>query len=130
MDYVVCLCRKKPKHYTGHNPAGAMAILLLILLGLLATLSGIMVNEEMNYPGLEEIHDISSNAMLAIVFVHIFGVIVSSFLHRENLIGAMISGCKPNCERDTIDQSYRWLGVILVSLVALFWIWSFKDKIL
>lgn len=128
MDYVACLCRKKPKHYAGHNPAGAMAILLLILLGLLVTLSGIMVNEEMNYPGLEEIHDISSNAMLAIVFVHIFGVIISSFLHRENLIGAMISGCKPNYERETIDQPYRWLGVTLVSLVALFWIWSFKDK--
>lgn len=83
----------------------------------------------MNYPGLEEIHDISSNVMLATVFVHITGVIISSLLHRENLIGAMISGCKPNCERDSIDQTYRWLGLTLAVFVSLFWIWSYKDKI-
>lgn len=129
MDYVVCLCRNNTKHYAGHNPAGAIAIFALIVLGILVTVSGIMVNEEMNYPGLEEIHDISSNVMLATVFVHITGVIISSLLHRENLIGAMISGCKPNCERDSIDQTYRWLGFTLVAFVSLFWIWSYKDKI-
>lgn len=130
LDYVACLCRNKTKHYAGHNPAGAIAIFLLIALGLLVTVSGIMVNEEINYPGIDEIHEISSNTMLALVLIHIAGVIISSLLHRENLIGAMISGCKPNCEGETISRNHLWLGVTMVLLTALFWIWSFKEKIL
>jgi len=129
MDYLVCLCRNNTKNYAGHNPAGAIAIFSLILLGLLVTVSGIMVNEEINYPGIDDIHDISSNVMLAVVFVHITGVIVSSILHRQNLIGAMISGCKANCEREAISQRHRGLGIFLGVLVALFWIWSFKDTL-
>lgn len=130
MDYVVCLCRNKTKHYAGHNPAGAVSIFLLLALGLLVTISGIMVNEEINYPGIDGIHEISSNTMLALVLIHITGVIISSLLHRENLIGAMISGCKPNCEGETISRNFVWLGVTMVLLTALFWIWSFKEKIL
>ena len=106
------------------------SIFLLLALGLLVTISGIMVNEEINYPGIDGIHEISSNTMLALVLIHITGVIISSLLHRENLIGAMISGCKPNCEGETISRNFVWLGVTMVLLTALFWIWSFKEKIL
>jgi cytochrome b len=130
VEYMVCLCTKKTRHYTGHNPAGAVAIFLLLLLGLLVTVSGVMISDEISFPGIEEIHEISSKSMLVIVLIHISGVFVSSFLHRENLIRAMINGCKPNCEGETIGQTYRWLGVAMGLCVILFWTWSFKDKIL
>ncbi len=42
----------------------------------------------------EEIHEASSNFMLFLIFLHIASVAVSSYLHKENLVKAMITGTK------------------------------------
>ena len=42
----------------------------------------------------EEVHEISANFTLLLIFMHIMGVIVSSRLHKENLVKAMITGKK------------------------------------
>ncbi len=42
----------------------------------------------------EEIHEISANLMLLLIFLHIAGVIVSGRLHDENLVKAMFTGKK------------------------------------
>jgi len=42
----------------------------------------------------EEIHEVSSNLMLLLVFLHIAGVIVSARLHDERLVKAMFTGKK------------------------------------
>ena len=43
----------------------------------------------------EETHEVLVNVMLGLVIIHVLGVVVSSRLHRENLVRAMISGRKP-----------------------------------
>ncbi|MEQ1620714.1 MAG: cytochrome b/b6 domain-containing protein [Methylococcales bacterium] len=42
----------------------------------------------------EEIHEASTNIMLALIALHILGVIISSILHKEKLVKAMITGKK------------------------------------
>ena len=42
----------------------------------------------------EEIHEVSTNITLLLIFLHIAGVLVSSKLHNENLMKAMITGKK------------------------------------
>jgi cytochrome b len=43
---------------------------------------------------MEGLHEVASNGMMVVVAIHIAGVIVSSWLHRENLVKAMVTGWK------------------------------------
>lgn len=43
----------------------------------------------------EEIHEASTNFMLLLIGFHVFGVVLSSKLHGENLVKAMLTGKKP-----------------------------------
>jgi len=109
--------RFKAKRYIGHNPAGGAMILLMIVSLLLTTITGIVVYgaEEQAGPlasfftqshsfwgeAFEEIHDFFANFTLFLVFIHVVGVIIESFIHRENLVKSMIDGIKRS------DNSYE-----------------------
>jgi len=94
VDYVKSLIAGKPQHHVGHNPAGAVAIFLLLGFGIVAAASGWATYESLGGHLMEELHEGASNGMMAIVVIHIAGVIVSSWLHHENLVLAMITGWK------------------------------------
>ncbi|MCF8150904.1 MAG: cytochrome b/b6 domain-containing protein [Burkholderiaceae bacterium] len=101
IDYLKSLLVGKPRHYVGHNPAGAVAIFLLLGFGAVAALSGWATYEEVGGHFMEELHETAANGMMALVVIHIVGVIVSSSLHRENLVLAMITGWKSKQGQDS-----------------------------
>lgn len=94
IDYLKSLMDGEPQHYLGHNPAGAVAIFALLGLGFAAAASGWAVYEDMGGHFMEELHEVAANGMMAVVAIHIAGVVVSSWLHKENLVRAMITGWK------------------------------------
>jgi cytochrome b len=90
------------KHYIGHNPTGALVIYAMLALGLTSVVSGWLVFNEgwlIDEPDiLQAIHHYTTWGWLALVAVHVCGVLVESILHRDNLIWAMITGCKRVCK--------------------------------
>lgn len=119
--YVASLFTRSPRHYLGHNPAGAVSIFALIGLGIIVAATGLAAYNDYGGEWLEELHEGAANAMLVVVFVHIAGVVVSSLLHRENLVRSMINGRKLGDARDGIRLGHSWLGVLLLAAVIGFW---------
>ena len=123
MAYLQAMAHKNPEHYLGHNPAGSAAIFLLLGLGLLSSISGILLSLKWGGESLEGPHEVFANVMLAVVLAHIAGVAISSYLHRENLPRAMLTGTKFGEPGQGIRSGYAWLGAILLMAVAAFWYW-------
>ncbi len=82
------------RHYLGHNPAGGWAVVLLLLSAGLAGTTGLLAY---HYPDLNRIgqmHEWLANSAIAMVCIHVAGVFVSSWVHKENLLRAMFTGIK------------------------------------
>lgn len=94
LRYLGSILKAKPERHVGHNPAGGWAVLALLGLGAVTALTGYLNFNDYGGHWLEELHEGAAGAMLALVFVHIGAVIVSSLIHRENLVRAMLSGLK------------------------------------
>ena len=114
----------RPKHYIGHNPAGGVMIIALLLSLGGVTYSGLKVyaieegagplaqqsteisfiksahadndehEEHEEEEFWEEIHEASANFVLFLVILHIAGVFIVGRLHNENLVKGMITGNK------------------------------------
>ena len=124
LGYLKSLLSGAPEHHLGHNPAGALAIWALLLLGVFASASGYATyNEVLGASGewLEDLHEVAANAMLGLVIIHLVGVVMSSFLHKENLVRAMVTGWKNGRSEDGIKRSHTALGVALLAVVLGFW---------
>ena len=110
VGYLKSLLRGRPQHYVGHNPAGAVAIFLLLAFGLVAAASGYAAYNEIGGHYMEELHEAAANGMMALVIIHVAGVIVSSWLHHENLVRAMITGWKrPGPDQVSVEAN---VGII------------------
>lgn len=119
--YLLSLFKGKPGHYLGHNPAGSVSVWLLLALGLFLCVTGVMALQDDAGDAVVEMHGVATNIMLAVILLHIIGVLVSSVLHRENLVRSMITGFKSAETDEGIRSSYNWLGVIMLAAAVVFW---------
>ncbi len=96
--------------HLGHNPAGG-AMVAALLVGLIATgITGMAVLGASEMAGplapylqglspgtahtLEDVHEVIAYLTLLLVPLHLLGVALASFQHKENLVRAMIDGYK------------------------------------
>lgn len=108
------LAGREPR-YVGHNPAGAVMIVALLLtmsgtiftgwlmleparVAMLPAIVGPAFAEDGEGHGdgsvVKDAHESLANLMLLLVVLHVVGVVVASRRHKENLAAAMITGLK------------------------------------
>lgn len=126
LRYLRALKGPRPEHHTGHNPAGALAIVAMLGLALLITASGWAVYNEVGAEWWEDVHELAGNAMLALVGVHIAGVLLASRLHHENLVGSMVTGRKSGRPDEAIRGAWRAVAGLMLVAVLSFWWWEWQ----
>lgn len=126
--YLGAMLRGRPEHYTGHNPAGALAIMALLGLALAVTASGWALYNDLGGDVLEEVHEVVANGMLALVGVHVAAVLLSSRVHHENLVGAMVTGRKPGRPEEGIRHAWRSVAALMLVAVLGFWWLQWQDR--
>lgn len=92
IGYLRDLLAGHPRRYLGHNPAGGAMIVALLTAVLTTSATGVLTLSGGEV--FEELHEVAANGTLVLVLLHVAGVILSSLLHHENLVRAMITGRK------------------------------------
>lgn len=121
LEYLKSLLAFAPQHHVGHNPAGSLAIYAILGLAALAAATGYAAYNEIGGEWLAELHEGAANAMLGLVVVHIGAVIVSSLIHRENLVAAMLNGHKKGRAGDGIRRKHWFVAAVVLVATVGFW---------
>ena len=125
--YLRSLVGAQPEHHVGHNPAGALAIVALLGLGIVTVAAGWATEADVFGGWAEELHEGAAGLMLGLVVLHIAAVVLSSRLHHENLVAAMINGRKAASPGDATGRAWRGVGALLLVAVLGFWWLQWRD---
>ena len=101
------LAEFRPRRHIGHSPAGGVMIVALLVSLLGTVISGLWVYASAHHSGpltgliasdpggvWDTVHETFSNLTLLLAALHVIAVLLVSWLQRENLVKAMVTGVK------------------------------------
>jgi cytochrome b len=131
-DYTHALRAKQPTHHVGHNPLGALSVVLMLLLLFLQVFTGFMSDDEIATSGpwvamvpnnwvslATQFHaDFGKILLIILVVLHVATVLFYKFVKQNDLITPMLNGNKPlpsdtPPSRDTATSRLFALGVLM-----------------
>ena len=117
--HIGSIIRRQREPTLGHNPLGAVAVVVLLALTAITVWTGAFGGE-----AAEELHEVIAWVLLGMVALHVVAVIVMSMLERENLVRAMVTGDKPAARHPgAVDakspRAVAWLvGAVVVGVTS------------
>jgi len=95
-NYLRDMAKGQETRHIGHNPVGAVMILMLLLSLAVQALSGWMQTTDRFWGvgWVQTLHNTNATILMILIIGHIAGVVLASYRHRENLARAMLTGRK------------------------------------
>lgn len=121
MQHMKSLLQRNQHLQLGHNPAGALVMISLMILTLLIGLTGYWSVKEFLGEYMTGAHETISNLALGFVVIHVSAAIIMSFFQKENLIKSMFTGSKQGAPEQAIRYPMYFIGLGL----ALAWAYAF-----
>jgi cytochrome b len=105
LAYARSLLQGRESRYIGHNPLGGWMIVALMLTVAGLALTGWLYTTDAFWGDetVENWHVALAWTLLALVTLHVSGVVFTSLRHRENLAKAMFSGTKRDAAADDVS---------------------------
>lgn len=149
--YIKQIFSGSSQHYLGHNPLGAIMVLVLLTLILLQVTSGFVSSDDVFWYGpmyewvgddlqefLAEWHKTLPDILLGLVACHILAILIHEIAFKERLVKAMLNGKKQPLNHDYQDHvlfnhastpslkplRVRLIIMLGVSLAWLYWLWQ------
>jgi cytochrome b len=96
LRYLKAILTGSEARYLGHNPAGGAMVIALMLAMAATAFTGWLLTTDAFWgvSSAQHLHNLVAHGLLMLVGLHLGGVVLASFRHRENLVAAMISGRK------------------------------------
>ena len=100
LRYLRAVLKGSEARYLGHNPAGgAMVVALMITVSATAFTGWLLTTDVLwGVSWAQHLHSGIADFLLALVGLHLAGVALASFRHKENLVAAMLTGTKRSPE--------------------------------
>jgi cytochrome b len=128
LAYMLTLDRREPEYLAGHNPLGGWSVIALLACVAVQAVTGLFSGEadealygplagwlgDSTIEAITEVHEANRLVLLALVAVHVLGVLWHLVVKRENLIGAMLGGRAWLRE----DPQLRFAGLGLAFVLA------------
>ncbi|HEX5785305.1 MAG TPA: cytochrome b/b6 domain-containing protein, partial [Burkholderiaceae bacterium] len=94
--HVRAMLTRQPDHHWGHNPLGAMMMLLLMSLVLSLGVTGWMQGTDAYFgeEWLQELHELLANTLVLSAGLHALAALVMGRIERTRLVKAMVTGVK------------------------------------
>lgn len=101
LRYMWDLLRGRARNYLGHNPAGALAIYAMLILGVCTVTTGYTYYEygfDYDIEWVKDWHHHFAYTWFWVVCIHLFGITAGSLAHKEFLPMVMVTGHKVKFE--------------------------------
>ena len=98
----------------GHNPAGALVMISLVILILLICLTGYGIVKDVLGELMSGAHEAISTLALGFVLLHVAAAIIMSFVQKENLVRSMFTGMKQGSPEQAIRYPMVFVGIGLI----------------
>ncbi len=143
LRYAVNTLRDRETHYAGHNPLGAVMVVILLTTLLVQSITGMFGNDEILNFGplygyisnelslkLTSLHRILFYWIMGAAALHILAVVAHRVFKGENLVMAMFTGRKPADKvkpEEEISSSRLWLALVILAVVIAVLAWYVKN---
>ena len=104
LAYLMAIATGSEARHVGHNPAGgAMIVALILAMAATATTGWLLTTDAFwGIAWMQHLHNWTAHGLILLVGLHVAGVALASYRHRENLVAAMIVGRKRAAEGDDV----------------------------